>query len=79
MKYWKHGMKQDFASTAGLSPQHLSDILAGRKRPNYDMAIRLENATILTPGLPTVPALSWLDPVRYPNPLTETPIEGDED
>lgn len=48
MKTWKHrwspGDKRRLALDAGVSPQYLSDILAGRRQCHPDLANRLETA-----------------------------------
>jgi DNA-binding transcriptional regulator YdaS (Cro superfamily) len=43
-KVWKRGQKQVLAKAAGLSRQHLCDILHGRRQCSPKMAKRLEDA-----------------------------------
>lgn len=39
------GAKGDLAKRAGITAAYLSDILAGRKRPQIDITWRIEKAT----------------------------------
>ena len=41
---WKWGEKTLLANRSGISPQYLSDILAGRKGAHPELAIRIEDA-----------------------------------
>lgn len=36
--------QQQFARQVGISPQHLSEILSGKKFPSYQVAIRISRA-----------------------------------
>lgn len=50
------GKQHDLAAAFGISRPHLSLLLAGKKRPSLELAIRIERAT---DG--AVPATSWID------------------
>lgn len=50
------GRQRDLADALGISQPHLSLLLAGRKRPSLDLAVRIEQ---VTKG--AVPATSWVE------------------
>ena len=50
----KHGIRTEIAKAAGTTPQCVSQILAGKRRPSWSMAKALASATNTTPEL-------WLD------------------
>ncbi len=58
------GKQDDLAKVFGISQPHLSLLMAGKKRPSLELAIRIEQ---LTEG--AVPVSSWI--VNEPNPETE--------
>ena len=45
----KHGTQKIIAEKAGLSPQFVSNILNGLRRPSWENACRLAEATGTTP------------------------------
>jgi plasmid maintenance system antidote protein VapI len=50
------GKQRDLAEAFGISQPHLSLLLAGKKRPSLELAVRIEQ---MTGG--AVPATSWVD------------------
>ena len=68
---WTHGQKAELAKAAGLTPSHLSNILAkGTCGP--ELALALEKATNAVKGLPPVGRMIWLYGPRENNPLVGT-------
>ena len=49
------GRQRDLANALGISQPHLSLLMAGKKRPSLELAIRIER---VTGG--AVPATSWV-------------------
>lgn len=52
----------EIAKKLEISPQHLNDILRGRKSPSPKLAAKLETVT-------GVGRFHWLYPDEYPNPF----------
>lgn len=48
------GSRKDLAEAFGISQPHLSLLIAGKKRPSLDLAIRIEQ---VSKG--AIPAISW--------------------
>lgn len=60
------GQRSVFAARLGITPEHLSLIISGKKRPSLDLAIRISAATV---GLVSLEELCPLEGGE-PYPLT---------
>lgn len=70
---WQVGQKAALAEAAGMTPQHLSNILA-KGTCEKDLAARLEEACQKVPGLPPVGRMIWLYGPKSSNPLLEDQV-----